>query len=74
MSISHLIYDATTKKLSDFKSVFKYTSHYQATFDKVVGLLMDTYSYACKSTELMYFEVTMPMNIGTEYSALVSAI
>lgn len=73
MSISRIIYEATTKKLSDFKNVHKYTSHYQAAFDKVVGLLTDTSSYTRRSTE-MYFQATMLINIGTDYSALVSAI
>lgn len=39
MSTSRLIYEATTKKLSDFKNVHKYTSHDQASFDKVSSLL-----------------------------------
>ena len=39
----------------------------------VVGILTDTSSYTCQSTE-MYFQATMLMNIGTKYSALVSAI
>lgn len=73
MSTSYLIYDATNKKLSDFKSVHNYTSHYQAAFDKVVGLLTDTTSYIRKSTEI-YSQATMLMNIGTEYSTLMSAI
>ena len=73
MSTSRLIYDATIKKLSDFKDVHEYTSSYQAGFDKVVGLLTDTSHYTCQSTE-MYFQATMLMNMGTEYSTLVSAI
>ena len=73
MSTSRIIYEATTKKLFDFKNVHECTSHYQASFDKVVGLLTDTSSYTRQSTE-MYFQATMLMNIGTEYLALVSAI
>lgn len=73
MSTSRIIYEATTKKLSDFKNVHEYTSHYQASFDKVASLLNDNSSYTRKSTE-MYFQATMLMNIGTDYSALVSAI
>ena len=73
MSTSRIIYEATTKKLSDFKNVHEYTSHYQASFDNVVGILTDTSSYTRQSTK-MYFQVTILMNIGTEYSALVSAI
>lgn len=45
MSTSRIIYEATTKKPSDFKNVHKYTSHHQAAFDKVVGLLTNTSSY-----------------------------
>ncbi len=73
MSTSRIIYEATTKKLSDFKNIHEHTSHYQASFDKVVGLLTDTFSYTRQSTE-MYFQATMLMNIGTKYLALVSAI
>lgn len=73
MSTSQIIYDATTKKLLDFKNMHKYTSHYQAFFDKVINLLIETFSYTCKSTEI-YFQATILMNIGVEYSALVSSI
>ncbi len=73
MSTSRIIYEATTKKLSDFKNVYEYTTHYQASFDKVVSLLADTSSYTGQSTQ-MYFQATILMNIGTEYSGLVSAI
>ncbi len=73
MSTSRIIYDITTKKLSDFKNVHKYTSHYQASFDKVVNLLTETSFYTRKSTK-MYFQATMLMNIGLEYSALVPSI
>ena len=73
MSTSRIMYEATTKKLSDFKNVHEYTSHYQAAFDKVVSLLTKTSSYTRQSTE-MYFQATMLMNIGADYSALVSAI
>lgn len=45
MSTSRNIYKATTKKLSDFKNVHEYTSHYQASFDKVSSLLIKTSSY-----------------------------
>lgn len=65
MSTSRLIYDATTKKLADFKDIHKYTSGYQAAFDKLVGFLTDTSPYIRKSTE-MYFQATMLMNIGTK--------
>lgn len=73
MSTSRIIYDVTTKKLSDFNNMHKYISHYQASFDKIVNLLIKTSSYICKSTE-MYFQVIMLINIGVEYLALVSSI
>ncbi len=73
MSTSCLIYDAMTKKLADFKNIHKYTSSYQATFDKIIGLLTDSSHYTRQSTE-MYFQATMLINIRTEYSALISAI
>ena len=73
MSTSWIIYDTTTKKLSDFKNMQEYISYYQAFFDKVVNLLTKTSSYTRKSTE-MYFQATILMNIGIEYLALVSSI
>lgn len=73
ISTSRIIYEATTKKLSDFKNVHKYTSHYQAAFDKVVSFLIKTSSYTQQSTEI-YFQAIMLMNIRVDYSALVSAI
>lgn len=54
INTSQIIYEATIKKLSDFKNVHKYTSHYQAAFDKIVSLLTKTSSYIQQSTE-MYF-------------------
>lgn len=73
ISMSRLIYKITTKKLANFKNVHEYTSSYQTAFDKVVSLLTNSSYYTCKSIE-MYFQVTMLMNIGTKYSAFVSAI
>lgn len=54
ISTSWIIYNVTTKKFSVFKKVHKYTSYYQASFDKVVNFLTGIFSYICKSTE-MYF-------------------
>lgn len=73
MSTSHLIYKATTKKLSDIKNIQKYTSHYQTSFDKVSSLLIKTSSYMRKSTKT-YYLATMLMNIRTNYLALVLEI
>lgn len=39
MNTSRFIYEDKTKKLFDFKSVYKYTNSYQATYNKVVGFL-----------------------------------
>lgn len=73
MSISCLIYKATTKKLLDFKDVHKYTNSYQGTFDKVVDLLTEKFHYTWKNTEI-YFQATMLINIGSKYLVLMSAI
>lgn len=73
MSTSRIIYEATSCKLSDFKSVTKYTSSYQAAFDKIESLLADPFPYTRASTEA-YLQATMLMNIGSEYFALVSSI
>ena len=73
MSTSRIIYEATSRKLSEFKNVTEYTSSYQAAFDKVGSLLADSSPYTRNSTEA-YFQATMLMNIGSEYSALVSSI
>lgn len=73
MSTSQIINEATTKKLFNFKNVYEFTSHYQASFGKVIGPLTNKSSYICKSTE-MYFQVTILMTMGTDYSALVLAI
>lgn len=67
------MYEVTSRKLSEFKSVTEYTSSYQAAFDKVASLLADSSLYTRNSTEA-YFQATMLMNIGSEYPALVSAI
>lgn len=73
MSTSCFIYEATTKKLSDFKNIYKYTSHYQAFFAKVSSLLTKTSAYTRKNTKT-YFQATILINIGADYSALVSTI
>lgn len=73
MSISCLIYKATTKKLLDFKDVHKYTNSYQGTFDKVVDLLTEKFHYTWKNTKI-YFQATMLINIGSKYLVLMSAI
>lgn len=73
MSNLHLIYEATTKKLADFKDVYKYTSIYQAAFHKLVGFLTDSSQYTRKNIK-MYFQAIMLINIRTKYTDLISAI
>lgn len=73
MSTLRIIYEVSVKKLSEFKDVQEYTSSYQAAFDKVAGLLVETSPYTRSSIEA-YFQATMLMNIGSEYSNLVSSI
>ena len=45
MRISYFIYNATTKKLLDFKNVYKYINNYQVTFNKIVNLLIKIFYY-----------------------------
>lgn len=45
MNTSCFIYKTTTKRLSDIKNVYKYTSHYQTFFNKVSSLLSNTSYY-----------------------------
>lgn len=73
ISISRVIHNATDKKLGDLKDMYKYTSSYQAAFNKVVGFMTKSSHYTRISTEL-YFQTTILLNIGTKYSALVSVI
>ena len=73
MSTSRLIHKATTKKLLDFKDIHKFTNSYQTAFDKVANLLTETTYYTWQSIEI-YFQATILINIGPEYSGLVSAI
>ena len=73
MRTSRIIYEATSQKLLEFKTVMEYTSSYQAAFDKVGSLLVDFSLYIRNSIEV-YFQATMLMNIGSKYSALVSSI
>lgn len=59
--------------MPNFKNIYKYTSYYQATFNKVVCLLMDIFFYTCKSIE-MYFQAMILINIGMEYFAFILTI
>lgn len=73
MYIFRHIYEATTKELSDFKNIHKYTSYNQILFDKILNLLTEIYSYIQKSIKTN-FQDTMLINIGTNYLALISVI
>lgn len=73
MSTSSIIEETTSRKLTELKHVVEYTSSYQAAFDKVASLLADTSPYTRSSTGAC-FQATMLMNIGSEYSILVSTI
>lgn len=73
MSTPQIIYKAIAKKLSYFKNMHEYTNYYQTSFNRIIGLLTNKSSYTCKSTKI-YFQATMLINIGTDYSVLVSTI
>lgn len=73
MSTFYLIYEATTKKLLDFKDIHKWTGCYQAALNKVAYLMTKTLYYTWQSID-MYFQVTMFMNIGPEYFGLILTI
>lgn len=73
MSTSRIIHNAITNKLFEFKNVYKYASHYQAFFEKVLILFIETFFYTCKNT-MIYFQAIISINIGMKYSALVSTI
>lgn len=53
MSTSRIIYEATSCKLSDFKSVTEYTISYQAAFDKIGSLLADSSPYTHSAVPLV---------------------
>lgn len=44
INIFWIIYKATTKKLSDFKNIYKYISYYQAFFDKFFDKLLNFFT------------------------------
>lgn len=73
LSTSRIMFEVTSKTIADFKDVTEYTSSYQAGFDKVASLISETSPYTRESIEA-YFQATMLMNIGSEYSTPVSAI
>ena len=74
MGTFRIIYEATTKKLLDFKDIHKLTSSYQAALNQVGNLMTKTFMYYTWQSLDMYFQATMLMNIGPEYFRLVSTI
>lgn len=50
MSTSRIMYEATSKKLSEFKSVKENKSSYKPAFDKVASLIADSSPYTRNST------------------------
>lgn len=54
MSTSRIMYEATSKKLSEFKSVKENKSSYKPAFDKVASLIADSSPYTRNSTEASF--------------------
>ena len=73
MSVTRSLYEASNLKMSDCKGVIEFTSSYQTAFDKIASLLKAESNLTLKGTEML-LQGTMLMNIGEEYSSLVSAI
>lgn len=73
MSTSKIIYETTTRKLSDFNNLTNYINSYQAAFDKITSLFADSLLYTWASTKT-YLQVTMLMNIESKYFTLISSI
>lgn len=73
MDVSHILHTTSTKKMSDFKDVVKYTSSYQAAFDKITSLLKEDSNLTIKSAEML-LQGAMLMNIDEEYTSLISTI
>ena len=73
MGVSRILHTASAKKMSDFKDVVKYTSSYQAAFDKITSLLKEDSNLTMKSAEML-LQGAMLMNISEEYTSLISTI
>ncbi len=67
------MFDATIRKLSELQDVIEFTSSYQAAFDTVASLISETSPYSRRSVEA-YFQATMLMSSGSEYSNPVTII
>ena len=65
--------DGYVRKLSEFKNVVDYTSSYQLTLDKVASLTKEGSHMHAQMAKMM-LQANMLRNLGSEYSALVSAI
>lgn len=73
MSIVAALTDGCIRKLSEYKNVVDYTNSYQLTLDKVASLTKAGSHMHLETAEMM-LQANMLRNLGSEYSALVSAI
>lgn len=73
MNIIAALTDGCIWKLSEYKNVVDYTSNYQLTLNKVANLTKIG-SHIHLKTAVMMLQANMLQNLGSEYSALVSAI
>lgn len=73
MSIVASLTNGCVRKLSEFKNVVDYTSNYQLRLDKVASLTKEGFHMHVQMAEMM-LQANMLRNLGSEYSALVSAI
>lgn len=65
----HILY-TTHCKISDFKNVIKYTSSYQAVFNKITSLLKKDLNLTIKSAEMLLQGVIL-INFSEEYISLI---
>ena len=73
MSIVAGLTDGCLQILLEFKNVIDYTSSYQQTLDKVASLTKERSHMHAQTAEMM-LQANMFQNLGSKYSALVSAI
>lgn len=73
MSIVAALTDGCIRKLSEYKNVVDYTSSYQLTLDKVASLTKIGSHMHLETAEMM-LQANMLRNLGSKYSAFVSAI
>lgn len=65
----HILY-TIYYKISDFKNVIKYTSSYQAVFDKITSFLKENSNLTIKNTEML-LQGAILINISKEYICLI---